>query len=66
MQQGSSSLSDKIHSLPPEQIAEVEEFIARLSSRDPESALRRSSATISKPAFAAVWNNPEDDAYDAL
>jgi len=28
--------------------------------------LSHTSASHSEPAFAAVWNNPEDDAYDAL
>jgi PHD/YefM family antitoxin component YafN of YafNO toxin-antitoxin module len=29
-------------------------------------ALVRAGAEVSAPAFAAVWNNPEDDVYDAL
>jgi hypothetical protein len=31
-----------------------------------ESELTRAAAAASAPAFAEVWNNPEDDVYDAL
>ena len=31
-----------------------------------ERELTRGAAEASGPAFAAVWNNPEDEAYDAL
>jgi hypothetical protein len=34
--------------------------------REQERALTRAAAVASVPAFAAVWNNPEDDVYDAL
>jgi hypothetical protein len=33
---------------------------------DREHALTRRAAEASAPAFAAVWDNPEDDVYDAL
>jgi hypothetical protein len=33
---------------------------------DRERELTRGAAEASAPAFAAVWNNPEDDVYDAL
>jgi hypothetical protein len=60
------SLSEKIQSLTPEQVLEVEEFIATLSAHDPHHSLRQASTTLSEAAFAAVWDNPEDDVYDAL
>jgi hypothetical protein len=31
-----------------------------------ERALIRGAAEVSAPAFAAIWENPEDDVYDAL
>jgi len=34
--------------------------------RQREDALTPGFAEASAPAFAAVWNNPEDDVYDAL
>lgn len=60
------SLSEKIQALSIEQIAEVEDFVEFLRVRGRERELTRSSAAISAPAFEAVWNNPEDDVYDAL
>jgi hypothetical protein len=59
-------LAEKIRSLSPEQINEVEDFIESLRLRGEESGLTRSAAAMSAPAFEAVWANPEDDAYDAL
>ncbi len=29
-------------------------------------SLTRAGAATSEPSFASVWNNPEDDIYDAL
>ena len=59
-------LADKIAALPVERIAEVADFVDFLRSRDQDRALFRAASAASEPAFAAVWNNPEDDAYDAL
>ena len=60
------TLIEMIQALPPERIAEVEDFVAFITAREQERALTRAAAASSAPAFAAVWNNPEDDAYDAL
>jgi hypothetical protein len=60
------TLIEMIQALPPERIAEVEDFVAFIIAREQERALTRAFAAISAPAFAAIWNNPEDDAYDAL
>ena len=60
------TLMEMIQALPPERIAEVEDFVAFITAREQERALTRGAATASGPAFAAIWNNPEDDAYDAL
>ena len=59
-------LHEKIDTLSVEQIAEVEDFVEFLRLRSQERALLRSSAALSTPAFARVWNNEEDDSYDAL
>ena len=59
---GARALAEKIHSLPPEKVAEVEDFIAQ---RD-ERSLRRAAAKLSEKAFGKVWNNPRDAAYDRL
>jgi hypothetical protein len=60
------SLLEKIQSLPAERIAEVEDFVDFVAAREQERALTRAASAASAPAFAAVWNNPEDDAYDAI
>ncbi len=60
------ALADKIAALPIDRIAEVADFVDFLRSRDQDRALIRAASAASEPAFAAVWNNPEDDVYDAL
>jgi hypothetical protein len=62
----SQALIEKISTLAPERIAEIEDFVDYLRTRDSDRALTRASLAASQPAFAAVWSNPEDDAYDAL
>ena len=59
-------LIEKIQALPPERLSEVEDFIDFLAAREQERSLTRAAGAVSAPAFAAIWNNPEDDAYDAL
>jgi hypothetical protein len=60
------ALMERTRALPPERIAEVEDFVAFIAAREQDRALTRAAAAASTPAFAAVWDNPEDDAYDAL
>jgi len=60
------ALMAKIQALPSGRIAEVEAFVDFIASREQDRSLARAAAATSAPAFAAVWNNPEDDAYDAL
>jgi hypothetical protein len=60
------ALIEKIQALPPARITEVEDFVDFIVLREREGALTRVAAAASAPAFAAVWDNPGDDAYDAL
>ncbi len=60
------ALIEKIGALPSDRIAEVEDFVDFIRARDSDHALSRTSLAASVPAFAQVWSNPEDDAYDAL
>jgi hypothetical protein len=60
------SLIDKIKALPPDRIDEVEDFIDFIASRAQDRALTRAAAATSAPAFAKIWNNPDDDDYNAL
>jgi hypothetical protein len=62
----SRTLIEKIEALPAERIAEIEDFVDFISLREQERTLTAAAAAASAPAFAAVWNNPEDDIYDAL
>ena len=56
----------KIQALSAERIAEVEDFIDFIRLREQQRLLARAAAAASEPAFAAVWSNPDDEAYDAL
>ncbi|HEU0156332.1 MAG TPA: hypothetical protein VFQ82_09700 [Stellaceae bacterium] len=60
------ALIKKIEALPDERIAEIEDFVDFIRLREQERALSRAAAAASTSSFAAIWNNPEDDAYDAL
>jgi len=59
-------LLEKIQALPLERIAEIEDFVEFIAAREQERSLTRAAGASSAPAFAAIWNNPEDDAYDAI
>jgi hypothetical protein len=59
-------LIEKIRQLPPQRLAEVEDFVDFLRARDEGHSLTHSAMTVSEPSFAAVWNNDEDAAYDKL
>jgi hypothetical protein len=60
------TLLEKIQALPAERIAEVEDFVEFIAAREQERSLTRAATAASAPAFAAVWNNPGDDDYDAI
>jgi hypothetical protein len=59
-------LIEKIEALPAERIAEVEDFVDFIQLREQERSLSRAALAASAPAFAAIWSNPDDEAYDAL
>jgi hypothetical protein len=61
-----NALIKKLESLPAERIAEIEDFVDFIRLREQERAMTRAAAGASAPACAAIWNNTEDDAYDAL
>lgn len=60
------SLIEKIKALPAERINEVEDFVDFIATCAQDRALTRAAAAASAPAFAKIWNNQDDDAYDAL
>ena len=64
--QHDQALIEKLKRLPPERIAEVEDFVDFLQSRDEVRALTRAAMQSSQAAFAKVWDNEDDAAYDQL
>lgn len=59
-------LIEKLKTLPPERVAEVEDFVDFLRARSAERAAVRAAALAAEPAFAKVWDNDDDAAYDRL
>ncbi|MBE0549378.1 MAG: DUF2281 domain-containing protein [Rubrivivax sp.] len=60
------ALIEKIKQLPPQRVAEVEDFVDFLRARDDEQSLTRAAAKAGEASFAAVWDNDEDAAYDMM
>ena len=59
-------LFEKIKQLPPQRMAEVEDFVDFLREREAEQRLKRAAAKASEASFAQVWDNDEDAAYDRM
>ena len=59
-------LIDKIKRLPPQRMAEVEDFVDFLRSREDELHLTHAAAKASEASFTQVWDNDEDAAYDRM
>ena len=59
-------LIDKIKQLPPQRMAEVEDFVDFLRSREAEQRLAHAAVKASEASFAAVWDNDEDAACDRM
>jgi hypothetical protein len=57
-------LFEKIARLPFARVAEVEDFVDFLALRNADCELVHAAAAASVPAFAKIWDNPEDDVYD--
>lgn len=63
------TIIEKIHTLPPEKVSEVldfVEFLAQKQSEQDDRQLTQAATRLSQNAFATVWNNPEDAVYDTL
>ena len=59
-------LIEKIRQLPPQRMAEVEDFVDFLRTREHEQRLTQAATKASEASFSAVWNNDEDAAYDRM
>jgi hypothetical protein len=62
----SDDLLEKIRSLPPDRLAEVEDFVDFLRQRGDDGAISLAARKVSEDAFRKVWDNPEDADYDRL
>jgi addiction module RelB/DinJ family antitoxin len=60
------ALINKIGALPPDRQSEVGDFVEFVQQREELRSLRRDFAETSEPAFAKVWDNPQDAIYDDL
>lgn len=65
MAQSVVAISEKIMHLNEEQLSEVDHFVDSLQLRE-NSSLTSAFSVLSERSFEAIWNNPEDDVYDAL
>ena len=59
-------LIDKIEQLPPQRMAEVEDFVDFPRAREDEQRLTPMAAKASEASFATVWDNDEDAAHDRM
>ena len=60
------ALFEKIKQLPPQRMAEVEDFVDFLRAREEENRLTHAAAKASEASFAQVWDNDDDAAYDRM
>lgn len=58
------TLLEKLKTLPPERVAEVEDFVDFLRTRDGERVLARAAMRAAEPVFAKIWDNEDDAVYD--
>ena len=56
------ALIEKIKQIPPQRMAEVEDFVDFLRAREDAQRLTRDFAQAGEASFSAVWDNDEDAA----
>jgi hypothetical protein len=59
-------LFDKIKQLPPQRLAELEDFVDFLRTREDDHRLAAAAAKASEASFSQVWDNDDDAAYDRM
>lgn len=60
------TIINKLDTLPPNQLKEVEDFIDFLCYKNQQHSLTQQAMKLSEPAFRRVWDNEEDSVYDQL
>src|SRR5260221_2960907 len=66
MPANTKALMEKIQALPVDRIAEVEDFVDFIASREQDRSLVKAATAASVAAFPTVSNNPQNDGYYAL
>jgi len=66
MTDAEQALIDKIKQLPPQRVAEVEDFVDFLRALEEGRRLPHAAAKASEASFAKFWDNDEDAAYDRM
>jgi hypothetical protein len=67
-----TALFEKIRALPPDKLAQLEDFVdfLRLKVQEQRDAADLAAAAavskLSEPAFAKLWDNADDAEYDQL
>ncbi len=64
--QNEQAALEKLKALPPERVAEVEDFVDFLRTRGDAQQLTCAATKAAERAFKKVWDNPDDAAYDRL
>ena len=57
---------EKLRALPPNRLAEVEDFVDFLHSRSEAHVLTSTAAKLAESSFSHVWDNESDADYDRL
>ena len=57
-------LFDKINQLPPQRLAELEDFVDFHRTRAEDHRFAVDAAKASEASFSAVWSNDDDAVYD--
>ena len=65
-QPDTNTLLAKLQALPPQRLAEVEDFVDFLHHRDADRRLTQAFANVTNVTFADVWDNDDDAEYDRL
>jgi hypothetical protein len=60
------TLIQKMRRLPPDRVAEVEDFGDFLAVREQGRHFTRAAERLPEEAFRAVWDNSDDAEYDRL
>jgi hypothetical protein len=61
------TILEKLRSLSPERVAEVEDFVDFLTHRQGEErSLTHAAGQLANAAFTRIWDNPADADYDRL